>query len=125
MPHEQTHMVNGRKDPGSTIASQIEALTEGRAIVTLKSERAWASITFSGTRYRLSIARTCASETGEMQNLAQALPNHEFAIPGHFVADMMVLEQSEDRLLVEVLSIIDPVETPRARSGSALGRHLL
>lgn len=95
------------------IASQIEALTGGRASVTRKRERPWASITFAGTRYCFAIIWADAAEPGALEKLAQTLPDHEFAIPGYFVADMLVTEQSEFQLLVEALSIDDPVEKPR------------
>ena len=48
-----------------------------------------------------------------MQKLARALPDHEFAIPGHFVADLLIIERSATRLLVEALTIIDPLEETR------------
>lgn len=113
MPVDLAQGSGGRQDPGAMIAIQIEALTGGRANVTLNRERAWASITFAGTRYCFAIEWPDATEPVAIQRLAQTLPDHEFAIPGYFIADILVMEQSEFRLLVEVLSIIDPVEKPR------------
>lgn len=95
------------------IAGQIEALAGGRASVTLRRERAWASITFAGTRHCFTIDYAGGPESDAMQNLARTLSSHEFAIPDYFVADVLVKEQSEFRLLVEVLSIIDPVDNSR------------
>lgn len=109
-PHDGT---KPQRDPGSLLASQIEALAGNRVRVTQLHERAWASITFSGTRYSFSIDCTSAAEPDELKNLAKALPDHEFAIPGNFVADILVTDQSDAQLRVEILSIIDPVETFR------------
>lgn len=91
------------------LASQIAALTAGRTSVTLKRERAWASVTFAGTRYSFAIMGAAGTDPAMMENLIQVLPNHEFAIPGYFVADVLVTEQSGLRLLVEALLINDPV----------------
>lgn len=110
MPLDPMHPKTRRRDPGSLLASQLEALAGSRARVTLKRERPWASITFSGTRHSFAVDWPGAAESGDMENLATALPDHEFAIPGYFVADILVTEQSEARLLVEALSIIDPIE---------------
>lgn len=93
------------------IAGQIRALTGGRVSVRLKRERAWASITFSGMRYCFSIESAEAAHASALLELARTLPDHEFSIPGYFIADIMITDRAELRLLVEVLAINDPVET--------------
>jgi hypothetical protein len=113
MPVEQAHPKARPRSPGSLIASQIEALAGNRVTVAMKRERPWASITFAGTRQSFVIDWQGTAEPDGMHNLAKALPDYEFAIPGYFVADMLVTEQSDLRLLVEALSIIDPVEKTR------------
>ena len=95
------------------IASQIAELTGDRASVTLQRERAWASITFVGTRYCLAIEWGDDTKPDTLNDLAQTLPDHEFTVPDYFVADILVTEQSELRLLVEALLIVDPVEVNR------------
>jgi len=113
MPANPVQRPSHRRDPGTVIARQIEALTEGWVCVTLKGERTWASISFAGTRYSLLIERAATADPNAMQELAQTLADHEFDIPGYFVADMLVTEQSECRLLVEALAIIDPADVAR------------
>jgi hypothetical protein len=113
MPVEQARPKACLRSPGSLIASQIEALAANRVTVTMEHERPWASITFSGTRHSFAVDWEGTAEPDGMHNLAKALPDHEFAIPGYFVADILVRQQSDLRLLVEALSIIDPVEKPR------------
>jgi hypothetical protein len=112
MPVEQARPKDRLRSPGSLIASQIEALAANRVTVAMKRERPWASITFDGTRHSFAVDWEGKAKPDGMHNLARALPDHEFAIPGYFVADILVTEQSDLRLLVEALSIIDPVEKP-------------
>lgn len=92
------------------IASQIEAMTGDRASVALTRERPWASITFAGTRHSFAVQWGGTAGTNDMKALAKTLPDHDFVVPGYFVADVLVTEQSELRLLVEALSIVDPIE---------------
>ena len=110
MPSDPAPLKSRRRDPGSLLSSQIESLAGDRASVTLKRERPWASITFAGTRHSLAVNWAAGTDPATVENLAEALPAHEFSIPGHFVADILVTEQSKTRLLVEALSIIDPVD---------------
>jgi hypothetical protein len=93
--------------PGPAITSQIRALTGGHGCVQLHGERNWASITFSGIRYCFSIEWPDAAA---LQELVQILPEHEFLIPGYFVADILIRDQSGSRLLVEILIISDPLQ---------------
>jgi hypothetical protein len=113
MPVKPVRLKTCPRDPGWSLTRQIEALADGHARVILKRERPWASITFAGTRHSFAIDWEGAVDPDEIQKLAEALPDHEFSIPGHFVADMLVTDQSEMRLLVEALSIIDPLENAR------------
>jgi len=113
MPVERARLKARPQSPGSLIARQIEALAGNRVSVTMKRERPWASITFAGTRHSFAVDWEGTAKPDVMHNLAKALADHEFAIPGYFVADILVTEQSDLQLLVEALSIIDPVEKPR------------
>ncbi len=102
-----------QRDPGSSIADQIRVLAGGRVRVILARERPWASITFTGTRHSFVVERTDATTPDDMENLARALPEHEFAMRAYFLADILVTNRSDCRLLVEALSIIDPVTSCR------------
>ncbi|NCP28230.1 MAG: hypothetical protein COZ43_09295 [Sphingomonadales bacterium CG_4_10_14_3_um_filter_58_15] len=113
MPVEQTRPKSGRMDPGAVIASQIAALAGHWAHVTLADERPWASITFAGKRYSFRVDWTATDDSSFPSKLCQILPDHEFTVPGYFVADLLVKEQSEDYLLVEALSIVDPAKGDR------------
>ena len=67
-------------------------LAQHQAQVITHSEKAWASITFAGTRHSLSLlfAGEDAVEAGE--RFVAELPEHEFAIPGQLVADAGIVE---------------------------------
>lgn len=114
MPVDTIIRSHGERDPGTLMIRELEALTGGCASVTLIRERAWASITFAGTRYCFALEWADAAGPDALQKVAQILPDHEFAIPGYFVADILVTEQSESHLLVEALLITDPVDNSRS-----------
>ena len=113
MPADARQSSADRQGPGLVIASQISALARGQAIVRLAGERPWASITFSGMRYSFEIERSADAEVSALQELVQFLPDHEFMIPGYFVADTVIRDQSRSRILVDILAIIDPVDARR------------
>jgi hypothetical protein len=99
-----------RRDPGSLLAGQLKTLVGDRAAVSLQRERTWASITFTGTRHCLAVDWADTADLTEIRKFAATLPDHEFIIPGYFIADILVTKQSKTQLLVEALSIIDPVD---------------
>ena len=103
----------GQQDPGSLLASQIKILAGSESRVSLVRARSWASATFSGTRHSLTIDWMGAVDPADLDDLEKILADHEFAVPGHFVADMLTERQSETQLQVEALSIIDPVNCSR------------
>lgn len=63
-------------------------------------ERPWASVTFTGARhwFALSIGPARADAVAEL------LPDHEFEIPGHLVADIVVTgtRPDGDRLILDI-----------------------
>lgn len=103
-----------RRGPADHLRNALVALGGDHPIVAAHTERAWASITFEGTRHavRLVFEGREAVEAGE--GLIAALPDHEFAIPGQLVADATItaVEQTMSpgpRMLVdcEVLLLVD------------------
>lgn len=70
----------------------VAQLAQGKARLAHHSEKAWASITFAGTRHRmvLEFRGEDAIEAGEC--FIAFLTEHEFAIPGQLVADAAVTE---------------------------------
>ncbi|MDJ0642756.1 MAG: hypothetical protein QNJ15_08055 [Erythrobacter sp.] len=85
-----------RYRPKRTTADRLREallmLAEGHASLLSHEEKAWSSITFSGTRHEvmLDFDGTEAVEAGE--DFIANLPDHEFRIPGQLVADATVRE---------------------------------
>ena len=77
--------------PRRTTADRVRAaLTGGLGTVLGNEETAWASITFSGTRYRI-VFEFCGPEAmAAGEELIERLPDHEFAIPSQLVADATI-----------------------------------
>ena len=87
-----------RRSTGDRLRDALLALGDYRAQVLSHSEKAWASITFAGARHSVALlfAGEEAVEAGEA--FIAGLPEHEFALPGHLVADATITEV-EHRLL--------------------------
>ena len=77
--------------PWLHLLSAILQLAGGKAELLRHAERAWASVTFSGSRHTiaLSFAGDEAITMGEA--FIVALPEHEFTLPRHIVADASVV----------------------------------
>ena len=80
--------------PRRTTADRVRAaqtgLTGGLGTVRGHEETAWASITFSGTRYRI-VFEFCGPEAmAAGEELIERPPDHEFAIPGQLAADATI-----------------------------------
>ena len=81
-----------RRTTADRVREALLMLAEGRASLLSHEEKAWSSITFSGTRHEvmLDFDGKEAVETGE--DFIANLPDHEFRIPGQLVADATVRE---------------------------------
>ena len=94
-----------RRDPASRLIAALQALGEDRGVLLGHEQRRWASITFAGARHTLALrfAGTDAVEAGE--RFIAALPEHEFAIPRHLVADATVTAARHNLLPEPVLEV--------------------
>ena len=79
-----------RGGPAQRLRNALIELTGGLGRLDWHKEKAWASITFTGTRHtiRLTCQGSDAVEAGELF-IAQ-LPEHEFALPGQLVAEATI-----------------------------------
>lgn len=79
-----------RHDPATALIRAVLSLARGYAALEEHRGTAWASATFSGMRHvmRVRLDGTQGLETGRW--LASILPEHEFAIAGHLVADIAI-----------------------------------
>jgi len=94
-------------DVATQLARAIEA--SGPAVTVARHEASgWASATFSGARHRVTIA---ARATPGLDRWLAVLPESEFALRGHLVADVTVasVEKSEGRarVVLEALTVED------------------
>ena len=55
------------------------------------SERAWASATFTGARHTIVLAFDGARAIAHGETFIAALPDHEFSVPRHLVADAAIV----------------------------------
>lgn len=99
------------KDMGPLLVEQIQSLLGPGHQVVLKRERPWASITFSGTRHTIVIDASVGPDHGVAVSIGDRLARHEFDLPSHFVADLLVrnADQTAGRIMLEILTIVDPL----------------
>lgn len=79
-----------RNGPGARLRKALLALTNHYGKVDHHQERAWASITFAGTRHTLRIRFEGNNAVNAGEDFVAILPEHEFALAGQLVADASV-----------------------------------
>ena len=79
---------------GDRVQEALLVLGEAQASLLTHEEKAWASITFSGTRHELMLDFDGPEAVEAGERFVAALPDHEFAIPGQLVAEATVSEVS-------------------------------
>lgn len=80
--------------PRRTLADRVRAalmqLTGRSGTVLGHEEKAWASITFAGTRHEVVLEFCGVDAVAAGEQLIERLPDHEFALPGQLVADATI-----------------------------------
>jgi len=79
-----------RRSLGDRVRSALIGLAAGRGTIISHEERPWASITFSGSRHEVVMEFVGIEAVTAGEDLMDRLPDHEFAIPGHLVADAAI-----------------------------------
>lgn len=79
-----------RRSVGDRVSEALLMLAEGKAQLLTHEERAWASITFTGSRHEITLDFDGLDAVESGERLIGELPDHEFAIPGQLVADATV-----------------------------------
>ena len=90
-----------RTGGGTRLCGIVLGLAECRGVLLSHSERAWASITFSGTRHRIVLQFDGAAAVAAGERFVAALPDYEFAIRGQLVADAAIRSVDHRVLPVE------------------------
>ena len=81
----------------------LVALADGHGELVTHTERSWASVTFTGARHTLRYRYSGEAAVAAAERMIDALPEHEFTLPGVLVADAQVTS-------VEI-AIVDRVAT--------------
>lgn len=79
------------RSPWLPLLSALMELAGRKAELVRHSERSWASATFSGTRHTVVLSFAGAEAVAAGEQFIDALPEHEFAIAAHLVADAAVV----------------------------------
>ncbi|MFN4039558.1 MAG: hypothetical protein ACK4IB_09485 [Erythrobacter sp.] len=100
-----------RRSLGDRVRRALLALADNRAAIRSHQEKAWASITFSGSRHEVVLEFTGSDAVLAGESLIECLPDHEFAIPGHLVADAAIqtvehLFGPEERLTITAVLLL-------------------
>ena len=92
-------------DPHPRLIRAVLELAGGGAVAHDAVSRDWASATFVGERHMFAVTLPHTAADA----LVRALPDHDFAIPGHLVADIVVAGRQQAggdaRLRIEALTI--------------------
>jgi hypothetical protein len=79
-----------RRTLSDRVRSALMHLTGGSGTVLGHGEKAWASITFAGTRHEVVLEFCGADAVAAGEELIERLPDHEFTLPGQLVADATI-----------------------------------
>ena len=85
-------------DAGTRLARALEASGPG-VIVTRRTATRWASVTFTGARHDLHCT---APASPALEQWLADLPEAEFVIPGHLVADLTITAMTATAERIEV-----------------------
>ena len=80
----------GGRGPWLRLVSDVLALGGPHVEFIRHSERAWSSVTFSGSRHKIEMAFVGSDAINDGEKLIATLPDHEFVIPGQLVADATI-----------------------------------
>lgn len=95
-----------RSGVGTRLRGIVLGLAGCRGEVIGHSERAWASVTFSGTRHTIALRFDGAAAVAAGERFVAALPEHEFSIRGQLVAGAAIVSVDHrvspvERMIVE------------------------
>lgn len=100
-----------RRTTGDRVREALLTLAEGRADLLTHEEKAWNSITFSGTRHEVMLDFNGAESVEVGEEFIANLPEHEFRIPGQLVADATIREVdhsfgADERMVVTAVLLL-------------------
>ena len=114
IPETKAHALRHRRSAGDRLRDAMLEVSAGNARLLSHSEKAWASVTFSGTRHEMVFEFDGPQAVISGELFAAILPDHEFTIPGQLVADALVTSidhrtypQPHMTVSVTVLMLVD------------------
>lgn len=110
-PPRRVRRYRPRRTIGDRVREALLRLAEGQASLLTHEEKAWASITFTGTRHEVMLDFDGEEACAVAEEFIANLPEHEFRIPGQLVADATVTKvdhsfMPEPRLVVTVVLLL-------------------
>lgn len=101
-----------RHDPATALIRAVLSLARGDAELEEHRGTSWASATFTGMRHVMRLRFEGAQAVATAHWLVRTVPEHEFALSGHLVADIAITEshrRSEGEpsmtLIIEALTV--------------------
>lgn len=96
-----------RRTPWLRVLQEVLQLAGPQAEFLRHKERPWMSATFSGARHSMALAFDGLEAIANAEAFAAALPDHEFTVPRHLVADAAVTAMDHcvlpaPRLVIEI-----------------------
>ena len=110
-PRQTARRYRPKRTVSDRVREALLMLAEGRASMLTHEEKAWASITFSGTRHEVLLDFDGAEAVDVGEEFVANLPDHEFHIPGHLVAEATVTEVDhrfgeDERMVVKAVLLL-------------------
>jgi len=110
-PNQRARRFRPRRTVSDRVREALLLLAEGRADLLTHEEKAWNSITFSGTRHEVMLDFSGAEAVAAGEDFIANLPEHEFRIPGQLVADATISEVdhrfgADERMVVTAVLLL-------------------
>lgn len=104
-------LIRKKRDIGTLLSEQLQAYLGSTCQIAAGRQQLWASITFSGTRYRFNITGISVDENSILKQRMSKLAEYEFNLPRYFVADILVRQHDPKNrsFEIDILAIADPV----------------
>jgi hypothetical protein len=111
LPTANPRPLRAARRPWLALLSALLDLGQGKAELLHHSEQPWASATFAGTRHAVRLMFNGLDAIAAGEALVDALPDHEFNLPGQLVADAAVtnIDQTvvpEPRMILEIAVLL-------------------
>ena len=81
-----------KRDPATALIRALMVLGNGGATFDEHRGTQWASATFTGMRHAITLSFAGQDAVAHGERLSKMLPEHEFDIDGHIVADLAIVD---------------------------------